>query len=151
MLVYRLTPTRYAADTSGIGAKLKGGRWNPPGYAIHYTSTSAALSVLEFLVHVDVSELPPMSLITYEIPDDLICTYSETLPDRWQESPPPIELSEIGRQWLTSQSSLALIVPAVLFPAGHESNVLVNPSHPDFSKVKTVGISPFEFDQRLLP
>ena len=150
MFLYRLTPTKYASDTSGEGAKRKGGRWNPPGLPIHYTSSSAALAVLEYLIHLDPSDLPPMSMVTYEIPDEKIVNCTETLPKNWKESPPPKKLAEIGKKWLESKSSLALSVPTVLFPHGPESNILINPLHPDFSEMRTLKTEIFEFDQRLL-
>lgn len=151
MFLYRLTPTKYASDTSGVGAKLKGGRWNPQGSPIHYTSSSAALAVLEFLVHVDVSELPPVSLITYQIPDELVAIFQQDLPADWKKSPPTKKLCALGKQWLDSQSSLALIVPAFLFPDGPDTNILVNPLHSDFIQMETVKTVKFEFDPRLLP
>jgi RES domain-containing protein len=40
------------------GARLYGGRFNPPGIPAVYTSQSIALAVLEIPVHVDKSEVP---------------------------------------------------------------------------------------------
>jgi len=47
-----------------------------------------------------------------------------------------------------SGSSLALEVPSVL--ATDEKNILLNPSHPDFSKVTIGAPVAFFFDPRLL-
>jgi len=150
MRLYRLTPKKYAGDTSGEGSKRKGGRWNPTGSPVHYTSSSAALAVLEFLVHVDPDCMPPMKLITYEIPDDLVVEFIGELPAGWQDSPPPKTLADAGAQWLESQETLALKVPAVLFPDGPDTNILVNPLHPDMHKLTTLTSIDFSFDQRLL-
>jgi RES domain-containing protein len=46
------------AGLTGEGARLYGGRFNPPGIPAVYTSQSIALAVLEILVHVDKSEVP---------------------------------------------------------------------------------------------
>jgi RES domain-containing protein len=48
---------RYAGLT-GEGARLSGGRYNPPGIPAVYSSQSIALAVLEILVHIDRSEVP---------------------------------------------------------------------------------------------
>ncbi len=57
MITYRIARRPYAGLT-GEGARLYGGRFNPPGVPAIYTSQSIALAVLEILVHVDKSELP---------------------------------------------------------------------------------------------
>jgi RES domain-containing protein len=57
VICYRVARRRYA-DLSGEGARLYGGRFNPPGIPAVYASQSIALAVLEILVHVDKSEVP---------------------------------------------------------------------------------------------
>jgi RES domain-containing protein len=57
VICYRVVRRPYA-DLSGEGARLYGGRFNPPGIPAIYTSQSIALAVLEILVHVDKSEMP---------------------------------------------------------------------------------------------
>lgn len=116
---------------------------------MHYTSSSAALAVLEYLVHVDPADLPPMELVTYQIPDDEIMVYDGPLPENWRQSPPPHKLTAIGKKWADSQASLALQVPTLLFPDGPEVNVLVNPLHPHAKKLATLKRAAFEFDRRL--
>lgn len=49
---------RKYADLSGEGARLYGGRYNPPGIPAVYSSENIALALLEILVHVDKSEVP---------------------------------------------------------------------------------------------
>lgn len=49
---------RKYANLSGEGAKLNGGRFNPPGIRAIYTSQSIALALLEVLVHIDKAEAP---------------------------------------------------------------------------------------------
>ena len=49
---------RKYADLPGEGARLYGGRYNPPGIPAVYSSESIALALLEILVHVDKSEVP---------------------------------------------------------------------------------------------
>jgi RES domain-containing protein len=57
VITYRIARRPYAGLT-GEGARLYGGRFNPPGIPAVYTSQSIALAVLEILVHIDKSELP---------------------------------------------------------------------------------------------
>ena len=54
MTRYRVVRRKYA-DLSGEGARLYGGRFNPPGIPAVYSSQNIALALLEILVHVDKS------------------------------------------------------------------------------------------------
>jgi len=54
---YRVVRRQFAG-LSGEGARMYGGRCNPPGIPAIYTSQSIALAVLEILVHIDKSEVP---------------------------------------------------------------------------------------------
>ena len=50
--VWRLSKERYAADAFlGDGPRIFGGRWNPVGVPMVYTSLSLSLAVLEVFVH----------------------------------------------------------------------------------------------------
>ena len=65
--LYRLVKAARAEDAfSGEGARLFGGRWNPPGFPVIYASQSRALAVLETLVHLAL-EARTMSFLLYEI------------------------------------------------------------------------------------
>jgi len=152
MLVYRITALQYAADLSGEGARLYGGRWNPPGLPVLYTAESVALAVLETLANVppDFLDANLFSRVIIALPDDAkISTIPiSELPSNWSTYPAPVELSGIGREWLAKGKSLGLRVPSVV--AGGEGwNLLLNPKHPDFMLVKVAGIAPFHFDTRL--
>ena len=85
-----------------------------------FASDSAALAVLEVLVHLDTARvLPAYSMIAAEIPDSRI----EDLDPRrllggWWRYPPPPETQAIGDAWIASRRSLALRVPSALLPGG---------------------------------
>jgi len=149
MLLYRIAHKKYATDASGEGARRKGGQWNPRGVSIHYTSSTAGLAILEVLVHVDPDDLPPVQLVTYELPNALVEDFKGKLPRDWFKVPSPPQLASAGEKWVNSGSSLALRVPATLFPNGPDMNVLINPNHPDINKLKTISIVDFGFDPRL--
>ena len=53
----------------------------------------------------------------------------------------------IGDEFLRSSSHLLLRVPSVIIP--EEYNILINPLHKDFNKVKIKTSYPFHFDVRL--
>src|SRR5258707_6339218 len=57
MTCYRVVRRKYA-DLTGQGARLYGGRFNPPGIPAVYSSKNIALALLEILVHVDKPEVP---------------------------------------------------------------------------------------------
>jgi RES domain-containing protein len=130
MVVYRIIPARHASDLTGEGSRFHGGRWNPPGIPMLYTSSSVALAFIECFVNTP-SEIVSRSnfqRVDILIPDDAPVEVIRTtdLPSNWPNTPTPDFLSEIGRKWAVSGSSLILIVPSAAL-GGHENNVLINP------------------------
>ena len=151
MKVWRICKSKFAASAfTGEGAYLFQGRWNPTGVRMVYTSTSLALASVEFFVHLD----PTVA------PDDLVSTAAilpsakntvrriniADLPANWRTIDNPA-LQRIGATWIESKSSLALEVPSVAIE--DEWNVLLDPTHPDFTKITLDPPKPFHFDQRL--
>jgi len=57
-------------------------------------------------------------------------------------------LRQIGDDWLKDGSTLALKVPTAVAPIGW--NYLLNPAHPDFSRLEIGDPVNFEMDTRLL-
>jgi RES domain-containing protein len=150
MEVFRLARYARRHDLSGYGAFLYGGRWNLPGMALLYTAEQRAMALLETLVHLPVEDLPDdMYLMTLEVPDDTsreILT-PDDLPADWQRLSMPQPTATIGHAWLQSGSSLSLQVPSVVVP--QERNLLLNPAHPEFIRVRLLDAQPFHFDERL--
>ncbi|HEU5284376.1 MAG TPA: RES family NAD+ phosphorylase [Burkholderiales bacterium] len=149
MRLWRLTRAAHAAaPLSGHGAAIAGGRWNSPGVRIAYTSTSRPLAVLEMLVHVTRDTIPPdMMLIPIDVPDRWIAQ-PERLPADWSNLPFSAAARKLGDSWVHGARSLALTVPSMVLPA--ERNVLINPEHPQMSRVRVLSPEPFVFDRRLL-
>jgi hypothetical protein len=54
----------------------------------------------------------------------------------------------MGTKWATEKRSAVLEVPSVIIPS--ELNFLLNPEHPDFSKIEIGNPKPVGWDQRLL-
>ena len=74
---------------------------------------------------------------------------NDDLPDNWNEEPAPLQTAEIGDQWLSSYSSLALAIPSVIVP--REQNYVLNTKHPGYPKlIKTAKKHEISFDTRLL-
>ncbi|MDO3376533.1 RES family NAD+ phosphorylase [Geoalkalibacter halelectricus] len=146
MQAFRITRAQYASDLSGEGAALFGGRWNPRGLPLLYCANSTALAALEVFVHIDPAlGLPKLSRVVVEVPDE------------WVEDTAPIFFADErqsqrhGAAWLQAGAGLCFKALSATLPAcaTDSFNLLVNPSHPEFSQVKLLDISPFEFDPRL--
>lgn len=70
MTVFRLTAEKFKNDLTGKGAEIYGGRWNPVGYALLYTSQSRALASLEIMVNTVPGVMPvDYYILEIEIPD----------------------------------------------------------------------------------
>jgi RES domain-containing protein len=148
--VYRITSSRYSRDLSGTGARLHGGRWNPPGISVVYSAESRALATVEYLVHVPLALVPrDLGLVTLHIPDGIPYSTMTTadLPANWRDYPSPPALAELGRQWVTALETVLLRVPSAV--VAQEYNVLINPLHPDMSHITIAHVEPYQFDARL--
>lgn len=149
--VYRICKTKYAATAfDGEGARLFGGRWNSRGTRIVYTAGSLSLAALEMIVHLGDDEmLFKYSFAAAETPPDLILKVEDftALPANWNDSPAPAAVQQIGDDWARSSASAVLEVPTSIIPL--EKNYLLNPAHPDWSKIVLGSPQEFVFDERL--
>lgn len=149
---FRLCKTRHMADAfTGEGARLIGGRWNSPGKAMVYTSSSLSLATLEVLVHLEDPEVLEnlFSWASLEIPPATLETLKpENLPAGWNDDETTRISRTIGDTWVGSLRSAVLAVPSVVIPG--ESNYLLSPTHPDFPKILIGTPQPFRPDPRLL-
>ena len=150
MDVWRLTLKQHIAP-DGEGARRYGGRWNKPGTPVVYTSGTLSLAALEYLVHVD-SDLLPDGLVSVKatIPNALkIETIDRSqLPADWKDKIIPVSLQQLGTDWATKASSAVLKVPSAVIE--YEWNYVLNPLHPDFSRIIWAAGVGFSFDPRLL-
>ena len=55
---------------------------------------------------------------------------------------------EFGDRWLDERRSLALRVPSVIVP--QESNILLNPLHPQAAGIRILEQTEFRFDPRMV-
>lgn len=149
--VWRICNAKWATTAfDGQGAKTYGGRWNPIGAAVVYTSSSLALAAFELLVHLGVKTTPkPHVAIPADIPENIKIDSVEQnqLPSNWRDDPPPPVLAIIGKQWIRDAQSAVLRVPSAVID--EEWNYLLNPEHPDFTQIAFGLAKPFKFDARL--
>lgn len=142
---------RTQADSfSGNGAQISGGRWNRKGFRAVYLSESLALAALEKFVHTQ-EEGRLIQLVSYkvEIPDSIRIDQPaiNDLPPHWRREPPPNETQDFGTGWLKKGSNSVLRIPSAVVPG--EFNLMLNPGHEDFLKIKIAPRQPFTFDPQM--
>jgi RES domain-containing protein len=148
MVVYRIADARHGIFDA-TGAMLRGGRWNSIGQRVIYASGSYAGAMLEVLVHANLAS-PPKNHRVVRI----------TIPERVRvERLGPSELPGwdaedfvvsrgYGDAWLKEMRSAVLLVPSVI-TEGRESNVVMNPPHPEFSMISVGEPEAIRWDLRL--
>ena len=134
---------------SPVGAALMGGRWNSPGRGVIYASRTYAGAMLECLAHAGIGRVPRTHVAVEIAIDDAVAVErheERSLPVGWDRAD-PFAARSFGDAWLSERRTAVLIVPSVV--ARRESNVLLNPQHPDFSKIFAGSPEPVIWDARL--
>ena len=148
---WRITKQKHAKTAfTGEGARLYGGRWNSAGRPVIYVAESRALALAEILVHLEsAGALSRYALFQVEIDETYIAHIDPSaLPKNWRAEPAPKRLQTVGDDWLVSGKSAVLRVPSAI--VADESNYLLNPLHPDFSRLQIHGPERFPIDRRLV-
>jgi RES domain-containing protein len=150
MRLWRICRETHAAGAfSGEGARLYGGRWNSQGVRMVYTSPSLALAAIETFVHLEPNLRPDdLVFIEAEVPKDIVTERLDlkSLPRKWHELRDE-SLRPFGDRWIRAGKTMALYVPSAAIRG--EWNVLLNPAHSDFRKLKIEKPDRFEFDLRM--
>lgn len=149
MTIYRIAKTEFC-DISGEGAKLYGGRWNLPGIAVLYGSSSVSSALLERLT-ID-SELFSSdryilySVMEFECPDKLVYKPSvEELPGGWDAIPLQKSSQQYGTRLINS-GVVCFAVPSVVDKTS--LNFVINPLAKKFKEI-SIKIYPLEIDNRI--
>lgn len=149
MIVYRLSQSSYAADLSGKGAEMAGGRWNSKGTPTIYAAESRALCVAELAMHLPLGLVPQnYAFVSFKIPENIpvLQLSKKQLPSNWNEYPHPNETQQIGDRFIRDNKFLVMRVPSVV--VNEEYNYLINPRHSLIKKVQVSDLSPFKFNER---
>jgi RES domain-containing protein len=129
------------------GSKLYPGRWNTSASPVIYASEHYSMAMLEKLAHGSGFLPPNQHFVEITIPNGI--SYEMLTPAHlpgWDHISGAISRA-FGDAWQKANRSLLLIVPSVV--ARLESNVLINPLHPEFGRV-TYGLNqPVWWDSRL--
>ena len=150
MLVYRLYKSTYITEPlSAEGARRAGGRWNPKGFPILYTSATPELALLEVVAHLNPSFIPSFHLLVLDIPEEYrTISISELHPD-WPDEQPGEGLPSFLSDWLKQPDVLTVSVPSAI--VSRSRNYLIHTLLPGFSAgVTIVENEPFRIDTRII-
>lgn len=150
MLVFRLVKQQYSKVLSGKGAAIFGERWNSKGMELIYTAENRSLAMAEVAVHFSLATMPSSyNMLSIFIPDNLTIKEIKTieLPDDWNTFPHAKSTQNIGDNFILENKFVALKVPSVVTKG--DFNILINPHHKDFKKIKIKSSEPFLFDRRI--
>ena len=149
--LWRITKQKHASIAfTGEGPKRFGARWNHRGTPVVYASDSLALAALELFVHLGRQGLHIRFVyFRIQIPDDVTISSIDpkSLPADWRKKPPPTSTKDIGTRWANSDESAVLTVPSAVVPVG--ANYLINPMHPQFTRIEISSPEPFTLDPRM--
>lgn len=134
----------------GVGAYLKGGRWNSPGKRVIYAAESYAGALLEALVHLNFDEAPDgyswIEILLSSMKNDIEEVGGNQLPG-WNRDDLTLT-RQYGDRWYEQKRTPVLLVPSVV-TAGVERNVLINQEHPRFRAIRAAAMREVIWDERL--
>lgn len=150
MKIYRIARTEFC-DTRGEGAKRYGGRWNLPGYAVLYGSSTISSALLERLTidpELFASERYVLySVMEFDCPDQLVVTPPpDKLPKDWDAIPPQKSSQQFGCQ-LAQSGIVCFAVPSVVDKSS--LNYVLNPAAKRFGAI-SVKVYPLKLDSRII-
>lgn len=155
LTLYRIqTDSHRETILDGIGAQLRGGRWNARGRPMVYTATTPELCFLEYMVHLEgtpLAELPPLILCEISVPDNSIAFLAtDQLPMGWDDPyVTPAGLPEFAAIAFAHHKTLCLALASAVVPLSPSRNVLIDPLHAQRSQCKVKSIRPYPIDPRL--
>jgi RES domain-containing protein len=148
MRAFRIADRRFPVF-DGTGARLVGGRWNSPGRPVIYAAATFAGAVLEVLVHSNLGRVPKThAVVEITIPDEISAeTIAAAVLPGW-DAEDQIVSRLYGDRWLEEKRTAVLLVPSVV-TGGREHNVLLNPEHPEYKRIKAATPQEAVWDERL--
>lgn len=148
MRAFRIADRRFPVF-DGTGARLVGGRWNFPGRPVIYAAATFAGAVLEVLVHSNLGRVPKThAVVEITIPDEISAeTIAAAALPGW-DAEDQIVSRLYGDRWLEEKRTAVLLVPSVV-TGGREHNVLLNPEHPEYKRIKAARPQEVVWEERL--
>lgn len=139
------------ASLEGTGGLYVSGRWHTKGHPVVYCSEDPSTALLETLVHIEIdNEDRPetFQVLKIESSEDVSVeeVHFEKLGSDWRGN--LARTRSAGDEWLRSKRTLLFQVPSVLVP--ERRNYLINPAHPELTKLRITARYTHPFDQRFL-
>lgn len=150
MEAFRLSREKYGAALSGKGAAMKGARWNSVGVEMIYTASNRSLAMAEIVVHLTLATLPDDYLmLTIYVPDGISMQKltEKDLPLDWNAFPHPNSTQTVGDKFILENKYCVLQIPSVVTQGDY--NLLINPYHAEFTRIKIIDKVKFPFDERI--
>lgn len=150
MEAFRLSRKKYASTLSGIGAAIKGARWNSVGVEVIYTASNRSLAMAEVAVHLTLATIPEdYMILTIYLPDKISLQKltEKDMPPDWNTFPHPTSTQTIGDKFIAENTYCVLQIPSAVTKGDY--NLLINPYHSEFSKIIIVEMEKFPFDRRI--
>lgn len=150
MIICRVARTEFC-EASGEGAKKYGGRWNIPGYAALYGSSSISSALLERLT-IDPELFAAERYVLYSVmeihcPDKFIIKpHSDELPEGWDAIPASKVSQEFGTRLIQS-GVLCFAIPSVVDRTS--LNYVLNPQGRGYDKL-IKKVYPLKLDPRIV-
>ncbi len=148
---FRLSRQKYAVPLSGKGAAIKGARWNSIGVELIYTASNRSLAMAEVAVHLTQATVPSdYMMLTIYLPDDIsLQKLAEAdLPIDWKSFPHPVSTQTIGDKFIADNKYCVLQIPSAVTRG--DFNLLINPHHSEFPRIKILEVEKFQFDERIV-
>lgn len=104
----------------------------------------------EVAVHFTLATLPgDYFMMAVFIPDDisLKIVNLKDLSKDWNTFPHPVSTQKIGDEFVSENEYCVLQVPSAVTKGDY--NLLINPFHTDFKKIKIISTEKFPFDKRI--
>jgi len=150
MEVYRLSRKGFALPLFKKGDANQGARWNSKETELIYCAINRSLAMAEVAVHFTYATLPSDYMMMHIfIPDDLKIAVieKEDFPASWNSFPYSNATKRFGDEFVRDGEYCLLKVPSAVTKG--DFNLLINPYHPEYSRINVLSVEPFPFDQRL--
>lgn len=131
------------------GSRLASGRWHVAPAPVIYGSERFSTALLEKLAHGS-GRLPPnQHYVEIVLPAGISYEVFQPASHPGWNAADCVVARAFGSAWLADARSLLLFVPSVLAPL--DANILINPAHPEFARLKAGLNVPVHWDARLFP